>query len=115
MITTDSTPIGSAPTESSAARVLPFTKEFNSSTDHTFAATRRRRSVALITELCCDWTEAAILASLAWIGSFILTGLIHCASVHCALDPELLRSLHDDPGKAAGAGFQRTAAQEVRK
>ena len=58
-----------------------------------------RRSFAAALVLACDWVEAAALALLAWLGSFILTGLVHCAFAHYVGDPDLLKRLHEDQAR----------------
>ncbi|MGI3899474.1 MAG: hypothetical protein ACRYGP_29335 [Janthinobacterium lividum] len=42
-------------------------------------ANRHRRWItASVVALCCDGAESAILASTAWLASFVLLGFVHC-------------------------------------
>lgn len=44
----------------------------------------RCRSRKSFSDVCCSFIEATISASVSWIASFIIMGLIHCATLLAA-------------------------------
>ena len=60
---------------------------------HSRPSKRRFRALKSWSELCCDVVEATISASLSWIASFVILGLIHCAAM-LAAHHTVLAGLH---------------------
>ncbi len=90
-----------------ASNVLPF-RSGRSSTPIDGDGQRR----AELRPRSANWAEAAIPSALSWLGSLVIEGLIHCAFVNHAGDPNLIQQILDERNLKAEAQLRRTP--EVR-
>ena len=89
-------------------RPLPFAH------DHRLAAHRRQRRTSVSgVPLYCDGIETIVLATLTWLASLVLTGLVHGTVVDPGGDPHLSGTLVESGAPETQPHL--TTVQEVSK